>query len=182
MPNISAHMIVAKLVSEKLNINDPDFIKGNLLPDIVNNAQSHHKIQGKYYLIPNIDFFKQKLNLKQKLELGYLTHLLLDKYFLEEYIPYNTSDLKIFANKMIYKEYDLINYQLVKQFNLDTLYLKNILKEIQGNINKKELEKNLQCLMNTETGETRYLNLEKFSAFLYNVSKKISEELKEYAG
>ena len=87
MPNISSHMIVAKLVSEKLHINDSDFLKGNLLPDVVNNSNSHHKIPGKYYIIPDTEFFKQKLNLKNKLELGYFTHLLLDKYFLEEYIP-----------------------------------------------------------------------------------------------
>ncbi len=181
MPSISAHMIVAKLVCEQLNIEDPDFIKGNLLPDIVNNAQSHHKIQGKYYLIPDIQFFRKNLNLNKKLELGYFTHLLLDKYFLEEYIPHNINDLKIFENKVIYKEYDLINYQLVKKFNLDILYLKKILSEISGDIDKNKLEKNLKCLLNKEIGETKYLNLEKFSSFLYNISQKISEEIKEYA-
>ncbi len=35
MPSISAHMVVAKEVSKKLNISSDDFIKGNLLPDII---------------------------------------------------------------------------------------------------------------------------------------------------
>lgn len=182
MPNISSHMIVAKLVSEKLNINDPDFIKGNILPDIVNNDQSHHKIQGEYCLIPNIDYFKRRLNLNKKLELGYFTHLLLDKYFLEEYIPNNIKDLNIFDNKLIYQDYDFINYQLVKKFDLDVLALKKILSEIDGDIDKNKLERNIKYLSNSETSETKYLNLEKFSSFLYNVSEKISEELKKYAG
>lgn len=178
MPSIASHMVVAKLVSEKLNINDIDFIKGNLLPDIVNNFQSHHKIQGKYYLIPDIDFFKQKLNLNKKLELGYFTHLLLDKYFLEEYIPYNVNNLKTYEN--IYKEYDAINYRLVKKFNLDVLYLQKILSEINEDIDSEKLTKNLECLSNKEIGETKYLNFEDFSSFLYNIAQKISEEVKEY--
>ena len=95
MPNISSHMIVAKLVSEKLNINDPDFIKGNILPDIVNNDQSHHKIQGEYCLIPNIDYFKRRLNLNKKLELGYFTHLLLDKYFLAGANPFGVNLVRV---------------------------------------------------------------------------------------
>lgn len=181
MPNISSHMIVAKLVSEKLNITDPDFIKGNILPDILNNAQSHHKIQGKYYLIPDINYFKQKLNLNKKLELGYFTHLLLDKYFLEDYVPNNIKNLKIFENNEIYKEYSLINYQLIKKFNLNVLDLQQILKDIDGDINREKLIKNLEYLSNTEIGKTKNLNIVKFSSFLYNISEKISEELKEYA-
>lgn len=181
MPSIASHMAVAKLIKEKLKINDVDFIKGNLLPDIINNDQSHHKIQGKYYLIPDINYFKQKLNLNKKLELGYFTHLLLDKYFLEEYIPSNINNLKIFENKKIYKEYDLINYQLVKEFNLDVLYLQKILSEINGDIDKEKLSKNLKSLLNKETGETKYLNLDKFSDFLYNISQNISEEIRDYA-
>ena len=60
MPSVAAHMVVAKLISDKLNIEDPDFIKGNLLPDILDKELSHHKKQGKYYLIPDIQFFKEK--------------------------------------------------------------------------------------------------------------------------
>lgn len=181
MPNISSHMIVAKLAGEKLNISDPDFIKGNLLPDIVNNSQSHHKIQGKYSLILDINYFKQKLNLNKKLELGYFTHFLLDKYFLEEYIPNNINNLSIFKNNVIYEEYSLINYQLIKIFNLNVLDLLQILNNIDGDINKEKLNKNLEYLTNTKIGKTKNLNIVKFSSFLYNISQKISEELKDYA-
>ncbi len=174
-------MVVAKLISESLNIKSNDFIKGNLLPDIVNHPNSHHKIEGKYYLIPDMDFFKQKLDLNDKLQLGYFTHLLLDKYFLEEYILDNVTDLKIFENKMIYKDYDVTNYGLIKKFNLDVASLKEILKDIHLDIDQEKLAKNLECLAKQEIGETKYLNFEKFSSFLYSIAQRISEEIKEYA-
>ena len=34
MPSICAHMVIAKEVGKRLNINSDDFIRGNLLPDI----------------------------------------------------------------------------------------------------------------------------------------------------
>lgn len=181
MPSIAGHMVVAKLVSEKLKIDDLDFIKGNVLPDILNNPLSHYKKIGKYFLVPDIQFFKQKLDLNNKLELGYFTHLLLDKYFLEEYIPNNISDLKIFDNKIIYEEYNLINYLLVKKFDLDVLYLKNLLNEIDYDISKEKLEKNIKWLCNTKFGDTKYLDFESFSSFLYNISFRIYKEIEEYA-
>lgn len=182
MPNIAGHMIIAKLVSDKLKIDDPDFIRGNLLPDIINisREKSHHKIQGKYFLIPDIDFFKHKLNLKNKLELGYLTHLLLDKYFLEEYIPNNIKNFKLFEDKTIYKEYDMINYKLVKKFNLDIEKIKNDLKEINFDIDKKLLEKNIEYLFNKNEGKTELLDFDEYSNFLYNTSFVIYNEIKEY--
>ena len=35
MPSIAAHMVVAKLLEEKLGFKSTAFIKGNLLPDII---------------------------------------------------------------------------------------------------------------------------------------------------
>ena len=75
----------------------------------------------------------------------------------------------------------MINYQLIKKFNLNVLDLQQILKDIGGDINREKLIKNLEYLSNTEIGKTKNLNLENFSSFLYNISEKISEELQEYA-
>ena len=106
MPSIAGHMVIAKLVSEILCINDKDFIKGNLLPDVILNKESHHKIKGTYFLVPDLDYFKNNLDLNNKLELGYYTHLLLDYYFLEEYVPKVIKDLTVFETGIIYKEYE----------------------------------------------------------------------------
>ena len=51
--------------------------------DIIIHKDSHHKIKGKYFLIPDLDYFKKHLDLNNHLYLGYYVHLLLDKYFLE---------------------------------------------------------------------------------------------------
>lgn len=181
MPSIAAHMVVAKLVSDNLKINSPDFIIGNALPDVISNPLSHHKIQGKYYLIPDIDFFREKLDLNENLELGYFTHLLLDKYFLEEFVLDNVKDLKIFENKTIYNEYDKINYSLLKKFDIDSLKLIKILGKISLDVDEEKLDKNIKCLSNKELGETEYLDFDKLSSFLYNISFRISKEIKKYA-
>ena len=86
MPSIAAHMICAKLVAHELKIIYPDFMKGNLLPNIINIKNSHRKIKGKYYYIPDINYFINILDFCDNLHLGYLVHLLLDTYFLEDYI------------------------------------------------------------------------------------------------
>ncbi len=180
MPSIACHMIVAKLVSEKLNIKSDDYIIGNLLPDIAKSKEeSHKKVQGNYFLVPDIKYFKETLDLKNKTDLGILTHLLLDKHFLEEFMPHNN---KLFEDKTIYKEYDLLNYKLIKKFNLDVDYLVKILSNFNSNIDKDKLKLNLNCLTNKETGNTVYLKLDEVSNFLFEVSDKICEEIKEYAG
>lgn len=175
MPSIACHMIVAKLVSEKLHIASDDFIRGNLLPDIMKNKEeSHKKIQGTYFLVPDIKYFKENLDLNNKMDLGYFTHLLLDKYFLEEFMPFNNN---LFEDKTIYKEYDLINYKLIKKFNLDVDYLVKILSNITINIDKEKLKNNLECLKNKETGDTQYLNFDALSNFLVDVSNNIYEKI-----
>ena len=181
MPNIAAHMIVAKEVSERLKINDNDFIRGNLLPDVINISNSHNKIKGKYFLIPDIEYFKKNLNPTSSLDLGYLTHLLLDKYYLEEFIPQYVGDLTVFERKVIYHEYDLVNYDLVKRFNLDVDNLEIILSEMKDNINKDKLKLNIDNLKRREVGDTTYLKVDEFSTFLSNISIRISKEIEEYA-
>lgn len=179
MPSIAAHMVCAKLVSEKLNITDPDFIKGNLLPDISLEKDSHKKIQGKHYYIPNINYFINTLDFSNSLYLGYLTHLLLDKYFLEDYIYDVVLGEEVFANKIMYKEYDNINYDLLNEFDVDTKYLNKILKNYNVPIDIDKYNKNIKCLNIGATNQKLiYLNLEHFSNFLINVSDIIVNELK----
>lgn len=179
MPSIAGHMVVAKLVAEKLKISDPEFIRGNLLPDIIEKEDSHHKIKGKYFLVPDLNYFKYNLDLNNNLNLGYYVHLLLDKYFLEDFILENISNLDVFENKIIYNEYSQINYQLVKKFKLDVEYLKKILKKFEVSINLDKLEYNLQCLSSTKVGETSYLKFQDFSKFLYDISQVISKEIEK---
>lgn len=181
MPCIAGHMVIAKLVGEKLNINNPDFIKGNLLPDIILNQDSHHQKKGTYYYVPSLEYFKNELDLTNKLQLGYYVHLLLDYYFLEDFVLNNITDLGVFANREIYKEYSMINYPLVKRFNLDVESLKMILSNFSEEIDEEKLANNLEFLSLSITEETKYLNLDSFANFLEKISISISEEIEEYA-
>lgn len=180
MPSIAAHMVCAKLVAEELKINDVEFIKGNLLPDITSKENSHNKIIGKYYLIPDIDYFVNTLNLKDNLSLGYLSHLLLDKFYLQDYIYDAVLGDNVFISKIIYKEYDIINYRLLMAFNIDVNYLNNILKYVKGQVDEEKYEANIKCLNNVSTEEeSRYLNVINFSEFLVRTSKLIADYLRE---
>lgn len=153
MPSIAGHMIIAKLVGEKLGIESSQFIRGNLLPDIINKKNSHQKIKGKYFYIPDIDYFKNNLDLENPLYLGYYTHLLLDKYFLEDFFSNNIQNLEVFNNGIMYNEYSLINYQLVKRFRLDVDYLIGVLNDYEVDIDRDALKKNLKCLSSREIGK-----------------------------
>lgn len=180
MPSIAAHMICAKLVSNNLDINDLEFIKGNLLPDIIDIKDSHHKMIGKHYYIPNIDYFINTLDLNNNLDLGYLSHLLLDKYFLEEYIYDEVNGEEVFLNKVMYKEYDIINYNLLRKFEIDVDYLNKILKDYEVPINQEKYNKNIKCLNLGDIDEDlKYLNVDSFSNFLIDASNNIVKYLEE---
>lgn len=182
MPSVAAHMICAKWVSDKLKIKDLDFIKGNLLPDIIDmpSEKSHLKIKGKYYEIPNVEVFLENANLKNNLTLGYLSHLLLDKYFLEDYIYDVVNGEEIFLNGKIYEEYDIINYKLLKKFEIDVEYLSKILKDFNVCVAEEKYIANLKSLNNGYLDkELKYLELENFSNFLIETSNKIAEYIKE---
>ena len=182
MPSIAAHMAVAKLVSGNLKIHNYDFIKGNLLPDIILKENSHYKVKGKFFLIPDTDYFKRIFDLYDNLYLGYYVHLLLDKYFLEEFVPKNISNLDVFQDKTMYNDYNLINYQIIKEFGLDVEFLKKVLQDFSVDISKDKLDYNVGCLSIKEVQDTTCLNFNDFSQFLYNISSVISKEIEDYAG
>lgn len=84
MPSIAAHLACADLVYKEIKskISDKDkFYMGCILPDIINLEDSHLKVKGKYYLVPDIEKYKKESNVDDDIKIGYLCHLLLDKYF-----------------------------------------------------------------------------------------------------
>lgn len=180
MPSVAAHMIVAKLVSEKLNINDPDFYRGNLLPDIIYKKNSHYKIKGEHFYIPNVSYVKSNFCLKDNLYLGYYVHLLLDKYFLEEYVPNVIGRYDIFKTKEIYRDYTKINYSLIRNFDIDVDELCSVLIDYKDDVDEEKLIENLTCLYTSETGDGKYLKIEDFSKFLIDISDRICEDIKDY--
>lgn len=181
MPNISAHIIVAKEVAKKLNIDNDEFIRGNILPDIIDMENSHHKIQSGTYMIPDINYFLQNLDLSKDINIGYLTHLLLDKHYLIDYLNKLYPNKNIFLKCNIYEEYDNLNYSLVNKFKLDVIKLEKILNQYDCKILNDKLKYNIECLKQKKECKTKYLILENYALFLLEVSDIISKELLDYA-
>lgn len=182
MPNICAHMIVAREVGKRLGIDSFDYYRGNLLPDIIKGKDSHHRLVYGPLFIPDVNYFIQNLDLSKDINVGYLVHILLDYHYLTEYIPSLYPNRNIFEepSKLVYRDYDYLNHDLVERFNLDVNYLNKALAYFPVKVDKKKLKYNIRCLNQNTTGETKYLNLDSFSNFLATVPNIISEEMVEY--
>jgi hypothetical protein len=181
MPNISAHMAIAKRACEKINIDKENFYKGNLLPDLYDDkVKSHFKIQGTKFMIPNIDEALKKLDCKDSLYLGYISHLLLDKYYYEEYLP--KYDLSLYEDNILYKDYDVINKDIINHFKIDKEYLKNILKDFPDEINNKKLISIISYLDYNMEKKLIVLNKKDFINFLEESSKRIIDDLNKIIG
>ena len=177
MPNISGHMAVAKRVSEILGIDSDDFYRGNLLPDLYEDKiKSHYKVKGELFYIPDIEEAKKNLNLKDLNDLGVLSHLLLDKYYFGEYLKDNS----FFRDKSIYKDYDIINKDIVKYFDLDVERIINSFKHFKEDISTSKLDVNIRCIQLNEGGITKYLDKDDFIRFLEESSERIAKELENY--
>lgn len=184
MPSIAAHLVVCKLVGNELNKESLGFIQGNVLPDIIKIEDSHCKIKGKYYLIPDIDASLKKSNIKDNDVLdGYLCHLLLDKYFLDEYVPNNIKEydkVNLFQENGIYRDYSIINKRLINSFYLDVKKVNNSFENINYSYDKTKLIDNLRYLTYDAKGEaTKYIDFDNFSKFLIGVSDKIVNDIKK---
>ena len=185
MPSIASHFVIASLVSKQLEIKSNNFFIGNILPDIIDKENSHRKIKGQYYLIPDITGFLQNNNYEETILLGCLCHLLLDKYFLEEYVPNNIEKydkINIFTKDKIYTDYTTMNPLLLKEFNLNLDYLNKLLKSINSKyiLNKEKYLKNVESINSLDTiNKLIYINFETYIKFLKQVSEKITKELIE---
>lgn len=181
MPSVCAHMVVAKIISKKININSEEFIRGNLLPDIIDDNDSHHKFVSGEYMVPDIDYFVSKIDYRNGLQIGYLTHLLLDKHYLNDYIKSLYPNVNIFLDKIIYEDYNVINEFLVNKFKLDIDELEKVLSKYDCKIIEEKLKYNIECLKQKKSGSLKYLEFESFSQFLLDISDVIIKELNLYA-
>lgn len=183
MPSIAAHMVCCKNVAKILNINNDMYILGNILPDISNNIDSHYKIKGNYFLVPDINRCIKELRYDKYLYLGYICHLLLDKYYLEEFIPNNVDNFKyIFINGTIYTDYSHINYKLVQDYNIDVDKIICILNNEYYFVDNYKRDKNINFLINKECSKEKIINYDMFKNFLKDTSYKIAKKIKKIEG
>ncbi len=180
MPSIAAHFVSAKIISNKLNVNKDDFYRGIILPDITASENSHYKIKGTYYMIPNIDYYKSIMD-NTDVSKGYLAHLLLDKIFLEEYVPKkikNFDKINLFSANMMYNDYTNMNYLLIKKYNLDLNYINIIMNDFNVKLNKEKYLLNKKSINHLKTDKLNYLDFKDFTEFLENTSMRIIDYLK----
>lgn len=178
MPNIVAHYICGKLVASKLKINEVAFLKGNLYPDYV-LKDMHYRIQGKRFEVPDYEKFFQEAEFEDKLfKLGFLTHLMLDKLFLDDYVLnniYNRIDSKIdiFEPDKIYQDYTNMSKRLLKKYNLSLDEIDKIMLPESQNINIKKYKTNTNIVKESKTEKLNYIELTSFIEFLESSAVKI---------
>ena len=184
MPSIASHFVVAKLVSKRLNIQSDDFYRGSILPDIIDLEDSHFKIKGTYYMIPDINYYLENYSLDNNLNIGYLVHLLLDKYFLEEYILNNIKNyrkINLFSPNLLYNDYTNMNYLLIKKFELDINYINRIMNDFDVKLNKNKYKSNVNSINNMQVFDTlKYIDFKKFVRFLEDISIRIANDINKY--
>lgn len=183
MPNIVAHYICGKLVAKKLSITSNDFIKGNLIPDYI-DKRKHYRVQGRLFEVPDLDRFMSEEPTKNKLlKLGFLTHLMLDKLFLDDFVIesiYSKIDksTNIFEPDKIYTDYTNISNLLLNHYGLNLDDIDTIMLN-SSNIDIKKYKSNTEVIRMCNSGYLKYLDPVSFISFLDSSSDKISEYIKK---
>lgn len=167
MPSWPIHIKIAQKLNKKLNLDNDNFIFGNILPDLYNgfiidnlsqkisSKETHFRENKKI----NIEKFKEKYQnkLNNPIVLGYLTHLLADEYY-NLYIihkfhlenknwdqePENTKKNNILHKK--HHDLNLYGNKLIKSIHLN-IQSNNIKPEIY-NITKEDIIKTTDYLNN----------------------------------
>ncbi len=199
MPTPKIHLAIAKKINERLNLDSDSFILGSVLPDL---CKTDHKVAhfqvGEKDLegLSNPDTFvaKYKDKLNNPLMVGYLVHLLSDRYYNEytfkHFYIYDENDnsigiylkgkKKMLDSKMakLIKHNDLfiydawlLNHKYVPRFN-NTDCINNI-EDIEGIDFNREQLKNYINDANASIDNRTFLN----KIMLYNF--KITNK-KEY--
>ena len=181
MPNASGHLAVAQEVSKKLGIQDDRILIGSILPDLPKDkTKSHYKVPGKIYYVPDIQQALKDLDPNDPLDIGILTHLLLDRYYFDEYLVEKYPNQDLFQDSTIYHDYDILNKDIIQYFQLDVDHIIEVLNQVQNKEYQRKLKKNQGCLFLKEEGKTTYLEKEDFIKFLEEVSTLIAEDIKKY--
>lgn len=183
MPNIVAHYIVGKLVQRKLNISNQDYLKGNLYPDYI-DVTMHYRTLGRKFEIPDIKKFMTDDKFSDSyFKIGFLTHLMLDKLFLDDYVINHIYDkiddkINIFESDKIYLDYTNISKRLLRHYHLRIDDIDDLM--LKENINLKKYRENTEVIkLNKHGTNPHYLMINDFIIFLDDSAKKISEYILE---
>ena len=203
------HIVIAKKIKEQLNIkieNEKDYYLGSIAPDISkqigkSKMESHFLINTKDD-IPNINIFIKRYPAFKynSFNLGYFTHLYVDKLWFEEFMPnitdyhnirlldgtiLNTTSEEI--TQLIYSDYTNLNIKLIEDYDLDLslfyepfIVPKTNLKEIP--INKLDILINKMGILIENSNEKKSYTFDMYEIdkFITNATNIILKELTKY--
>ncbi len=207
MASIMIHLAIAKKVKEHFDIRkEKDYYLGAIAPDI--SRQIGESKEKSHFLINTIDnipnitlFIKRYPTFKYNpFNLGYYTHLMTDKLWIEKFIPTLIQDntIKLLngsiistnpeeIENMLYSDYTNINCQIIDEYEMDLsiFYEEFIPPTTQLNeipIDQLDILLNKMGIIieNSKEEKPYTLDFEAVKAFIENSSKEIIEELKRY--
>ena len=191
MPSHMIHIKIACDINKKLKLDNDALMLGSVLPDLTNNRRhilSHfQKINDEYYRLANYyQFIKEyKDTLNNPISVGYLIHLLTDRYysyrFYQKYFDFkdrrpdklkkeyeHIANLKHFK-RQIYMPYDkyLLSHGYIEKFSNE-----NIINQIP---NYQEITFDKRFLKNYMQKHNKTVD-----KYLTEKNKNLSVENKEY--
>jgi hypothetical protein len=200
MASAIIHLCVAKKVNNYLQKDEKLLSLGAIAPDIAKQIGEtklkSHFLNNLDDPIPNCDQFVKKYyhELAKPFELGYLIHLLTDKYWFKDYInnfisnhPHSSSLSVIALNKLIYNDYTRLNRVLIDDYMLDLDFFFNNFNYPSSKITEIPMAK-LPILIdkmgliiaNVDEHQTKLFNEAEIIDFIEQVSNQIIIDLKNY--
>lgn len=174
MPAWGMHLLVAKKVSEKINIKDYNsFLVGNIIVDInnghlipnvskiISHKDTHYYTQEKYAKTGKVMYYNikkfiedNKENLKEEIVKGYITHLLTDLYW----------------NNLVYEKHGIYN----KNSELIGLQLKNGEKVVVDGEERRKIKTNDFKIFTNYIYLNNLIDIPEYKEELYDKAKQIS--------
>lgn len=134
MPSHKIHLCIAKEINKKLKLNNDAIMLGSVLPDLTiehDHGLSHFQFEDVYPKnLANADeFIKKYPTMKDDISIGYIIHLLTDKYYNDIY--YHTNIEGIEHNKYFkHNLFDSYDKYLLKHGIVDKINNKGIINNI----------------------------------------------------
>lgn len=134
MPSHKIHLSIAQEINKKLKLDNDSIMLGSVLPDLTieyDHGLSHFQLEDVYPKnLANADeFIKKYPNMKDDISVGYIIHLLTDKYYNDVY--YHTDVEGIEHNKYFkHNLFDSYDIYLLKHGYICKIENKEIINNI----------------------------------------------------
>lgn len=179
MPSHKIHLGIAQGVNKKLNLDNDSIMLGSILPDIT-REQNHGLSHFQYdYIYPkNLanpdEFMKKYPNMKDDISIGYIIHLLTDRYYNDVYYHTNIEGIEHNRNfkHNLFASYDtyLLKHKKIEKFkNINVINNLSSYKDISFNKKylKEYIEKTNNDIDNNQLDNNYYIEHQEFLDKLY---------------